>query len=62
MVTREFDSPIFIAPLKNLTIQTTDKKEDAELWCDFDLTKLNYHRSVTGYDLKFEKITDLKQL
>lgn len=57
MVTREFGYDIFIAPLKNLNIQTTDKREDAELWsADYDQMKLAYHKSITGYKgLKFEK-------
>ena len=56
MVTREFSQPIFIAPLKNLEIQITDKKEEAEKWSEtHDQTKLRYYKSVLGYKgLTFE--------
>ena len=56
MVTREFGSPIFIAPMKKLQIQITEKKEEAEKWHpEFDQTKLEFHRTITGYSkLTFE--------
>ena len=58
MVTYEFGNPIYIAPLKNLDIQITDKRNEANTWhSQYDLTKLAYHKSVTGYkQLIFEKI------
>lgn len=57
MVTYEFGQPIYVAPLKGGKIQVTDKKEDAELWSEFDGTKLKYHTAVTGYkELTFELI------
>jgi len=59
MVTYEFGSPIFIAPLKNLQIQVTSNREDAELWSELDnsKTKLDYYIVCTGYKgLKFEKL------
>jgi len=49
MVTNEFGYPIYIAPSKNLQIQTTDKKEDAEKWSELDGSKLDYYKAVTGY-------------
>ena len=56
MVTREFGYELFIAPLMNGEIQTTDIKKDAENWSEFDGTKLEYYKAVTGYSqLKFEK-------
>lgn len=59
MVTYEFGDPIFIAPLKDLQIQVTPNKNEAELWSELDNspTKLDYHIASTGYkQLKFEKI------
>ncbi len=62
LVTYEFGSPIFIAPLKDLQIQVTDKREHAELWSELDISpmKLEYHNVATGYKkLEFEKIDSL---
>ena len=59
MVTYEFGEPIFIAPLKDLQIQITPNRREAELWSELDNspTKLQYHIAFTGYKgLKFEKI------
>jgi hypothetical protein len=59
MVTYEFGEPIFIAPLKNLQIQVTPIRNEAELWSELDNspTKLQYHIVYTGYQgLKFEKV------
>lgn len=59
MVTHQFGEPIYIAPLKDLQIQVTPNKEEAEIWSEMDTTptKLAYHRAATGYnDLKFEKV------
>lgn len=59
MVTYEFGDPIFIAPLKDLQIQVTPNKKEAELWSELDNspTKLDYHIASTGYKgLKFEKV------
>ena len=59
MVTYEFREPIFIAQLKNMQIQVTPNKEEAELWSELDTTptKLDYHIISTGYtQLKFEKV------
>ena len=59
MVTYEFGEPIFIAPLKDMNIQVTPNKEDAEKWSSMDNTpnKLSYHIAATGYKgLKFEQI------
>jgi hypothetical protein len=59
MVTYEFEEPIFVAPLKDLQIQVTSNKSDAELWSELDTspTKLDYHRAATGYKrLEFEKV------
>jgi hypothetical protein len=57
MVTREFNSEIFIAPLKGGKIQVTDNKNEAEKWSELDGSKLGYHKAVTGYkELKFEQI------
>lgn len=57
MVTYEFGDPIFIAPLKELEIQITLNRNEAEEWSELDTTtKLEYHRTVTGFkQLKFEK-------
>ena len=58
MVTHEFGEPIYIAPLRNLQIQVTPNKNEAELWSELDTTptKLDYHIAATGYKgLKFEK-------
>ena len=58
MVTREFGNEIYIAPLKNLKIQITNKKEHAENWSkEYDQSKLDYYIIATGYKgLIFEKI------
>jgi hypothetical protein len=57
MVTNEFEKPIYIAPLKNLQIQITENKLEAEKWSEeFDQSKLKYYRTATGYDLKFENV------
>ena len=59
MVTYEFGEPIFIAPLKDLQIQVTPNKNEAELWSELDNspTKLEFHIASTGYSqLKFEMI------
>ena len=60
MVTYEFGKPIFIAPLKDLQIQVTPNRNEAETWSELDNTptKLEYHIIATGYKgLKFEKIS-----
>ena len=65
MVTYEFGNPIFIAPLKNLQIQVTSNKNDAELWSELDNTptKLDYHIICTGYKgLTFEKVNSIDKL
>jgi len=59
MVTHEFGTPIYVAPLKDLLIQVTPNKEEAELWSELDKSpsKLGYYVAVTGYKvLKFEKV------
>ncbi len=59
MVTYEFGEPIFIAPLKDLQIQVTQDKKEAEIWSEMDTTptKLEFHIASTGYKgLKFEKV------
>ena len=59
MVTYEFGTPIYIAPLKDLQIQVTPSRNEAEIWSELDTspTKLQYHIVYTGYQgLKFEKI------
>jgi len=59
MVTHEFGTPIYIAPLKDLQIQVTPNKEEAELWSELDKSpsKLQYHVASTGYNgLEFEKV------
>jgi hypothetical protein len=57
MVTNQFGYELFIAPLKDGNIDITDKKEDAETWCELDQTKLEYYRAVTGYTkLEFVKL------
>ena len=57
MVSHEFGKPVYIAPLKDGKIQVTDNKEHAELWSEFDGSKLNYHKAVTGYkELQWELI------
>jgi hypothetical protein len=57
MVTYEFGDPIYIAPLKDLQIQVTPNRTEAETWAEIDNTpvKLEYHKIVTGYrGLTFE--------
>ena len=57
MVTYEFGTPIYIAPTKNGAVTITDKKGDAELWSELDLSKLKFIQTLSGYaDLKFEKV------
>jgi hypothetical protein len=59
MVTYEFGTPIYIAPLKDLQIQVTPNKNDAEIWCELDNspTKIQFHIISTGYKgLVFEKV------
>lgn len=61
MLTYEFGDPIFIAPLKDLQIQVTPNKHEAEIWSEMDTTttKLEYQIVSTGYkQLKFEKICE----
>ena len=56
MVSYEFGTPIYVAPLKDLQIQVTPNKEEAELWSELDKSpsKLGYHVATTGYKgLKF---------
>lgn len=52
IVTYEFGDPIYIAPLKDLRIQVTPNKAEAETWTELDNTpiKLDYHKVVTGYN------------
>lgn len=57
MVTYEFGTPIYIAPLKDLQVQVTGDIAEAELWTELDKTptKLDYHIALTGYkQLRFE--------
>jgi hypothetical protein len=59
MVTYEFGTPIYIAPLKDLQVQVTSDIAEAELWTELDKTptKLGYHITLTGYkQLRFERI------
>lgn len=59
MVTRQYGSPIYIAPLKNGDITITDTAKEAEIWSSLDVTptKLDYHKIATDYtELKFEQI------
>jgi len=59
MVTYEFGDPIYIAPLKDLQIQVTPNRNEAELWGELDNspTKLQFHIATTGYKgLKCEKV------
>ena len=57
MVTREFGDPIYIAPLKDLMVQVTPNRDEAEEWTVLDKSdhKLGYHKVLTGYSrLSFE--------
>ena len=59
MVTYQFGTPVYIAPLKNGDIQITDSKPGAQIWSALDVTraKLDYHKAATGYKgLIFELI------
>lgn len=59
MVSTEFGYPVYVAPLKNLEIQVTDNKEEAEKWSYADtlsVLKLKSHQKATGLQLTFEKI------
>jgi hypothetical protein len=57
MVTREFGSPIYIAPSSDNGINVTDKIEEAEIWGDMDLGKIQYHRAITCFnELTFEPL------
>jgi hypothetical protein len=59
MVTHEFGTPIYIAPLKDSKVAITSEKKHAEIWSSLDNTptKLNYHMAATGYkSLVFEQI------
>lgn len=59
MVTYEFGDPVYVAPTRNMRTQTTQKKEEAEVWTEFDNNpgKIEYARIATGYNgLKFEQI------
>jgi len=59
IVTYEFGEPIYIAPLKDLQMQITPNRNEAELWSELDNspTKLQYHITTTGYKgLMFEKV------
>lgn len=60
MVTYEFGTPIYIAPLKDLQVQVTGDIAEAELWAELDRTptKLDYHIALTGYaKLRFESVS-----
>jgi hypothetical protein len=62
MVTREFGTPVYIAPLsgKLSGINVTGIKAEAEKWDERDTAsphKLDYHKAISGYkELKFEAI------
>ena len=59
MVTYEFGDPIYVAPLKNLNIQVTKSKDEAEIWSEMDNTptKLEYYKVATGFQrLSFEHV------
>lgn len=57
MVTREFGSPIYIAPSSSNGINVTDKVEEAEIWGDMDFSKIHYHKAITGFnELTFEEL------
>lgn len=59
LVTREFGSPIYIAPPTLESVNISDKIEGAEIWASLDNTptKLGYYKAVTGYKgLQFEQI------
>ena len=59
MVTTEFGYDLFIGKLDQKgNMQVTDKAEEAQLWDpNFDQTKIEYHRAVTGYKgLEFRSI------
>ena len=60
MVTNEFGFNMFVAELKNSEINTTDNPKDAELWDgNFDQTKLQYYRAVTGFKkLRFDSASN----
>ena len=61
LVTYEFGEPIFIAPLKNMDIQITLNRNEAEIWSAMDTTpvKLNFHIASTGYKgLTFELVSE----
>ena len=57
LVTNEFGSEIFIAPLVNLQISITDEINQAEIWSEYDLNKLIFFKKITGYkNLKFIEV------
>jgi len=57
MLTSQFGCNIYIADQQKVKNIITDDIKDAEIWDeDYDLSKLDYWRSVTGYDLKAVKL------
>lgn len=60
MVTREFDEPLYIAPMENLEIVVGVNIEEAQRWSYADTLsaiKLRMHKAATGYnELKWEKV------
>ena len=60
MVTNEFGFNLFVAPLNDSKINVTDNPKDAELWDgNYDKTKLDYYRAVTGFKkLRFDEVTN----
>ena len=51
------DGVVFVAPLKNLRLNLTTEKAEAEKWSYADTLsiKLNYHRAVTKLNLSWVK-------
>jgi hypothetical protein len=61
MVTKEFGTPIYIAPTIESEVDATDKVFEAEIWNQADTesaVKLKYFRYVTGWDLQFEEVAE----
>lgn len=57
MVTRQYGSPIYIAPTDGGLPNVTDKLSESAVWGDMDGdSKLNYYRAVTTWDLEWEII------
>lgn len=58
MVSYEFGYPLYIAPYVKVEARATDKKEEAEIWSEFDTIKIEMAKYLTGYKLEWLDISE----